>query len=281
MVLSKKIYSILEETDGDIALYFEDVQTGEVLEINPNMIFSAASTIKIPLDLLVMKKAYEGQYKLDDQIEISEGNRVGGTGIIKGLDKRFKPTILDLITLSIVVSDNTATNELIDLAGGPEAISKFINEELEMVDTKFQRKMLDIEAMKSNKNNVTSVRDLGKLLVNMVNGKAVSREISEQLIDIMKRQQFMSKLPAIDSAIAPYEPEENREVTSKGKVVVANKTGDLWQVQHDMGIFILPGNKYYVLAVLTKNLENDQEGVKIIKDISKVVYEEMARKYDN
>ncbi|MBE6067457.1 MAG: serine hydrolase [Clostridium lundense] len=277
-MLEQELYSILGTLEGEVGIYFEDIQTGEKISINPDRVFSAASTVKIPLVSLLFQKVNEGKIALSNAVEINEENRVGGTGIIKNLDKRYKPTVLDLATLAIIVSDNAATNQLVDLVGGLEEITGYCKS-IGLTSTKFQRKMMDIKAKASGKDNLTTARDMGNILAKLVRNEIVSDNASKQIIDIMKSQQLRSKLPAYIPAIDTSDPADHHTEIEPGTVMVANKTGDLDRVQHDIGIFILPGNNYYVLAMFTSNLSSDSEGIRAIGEVSKAVYEEMAAKY--
>lgn len=278
-MLEQKLYSILGTLEGEVGIYFEDIQTGEKISINPDRVFSAASTVKIPLVSLLFQKVSKGKIALNDIVELSEENRVGGTGIIKNLDKRYRPTVLDLATLSIIVSDNAATNQLVDLVGGLEEITKYC-EHIGLINTKFQRKMMDIKAKAAGMDNFTTARDMGNILAKLVKNEIVSVDVSKQIIDIMKSQQFRSKLPAYIPAIDTSDPADHHMKITPGTVMVANKTGDLDRIQHDIGIFILPNNKYYVLAMFTSNLSADSEGIRAIGEVSKAAYEEMALKYE-
>lgn len=277
-MLEQKLYSILDTLEGKVGIYFEDIQTGEKISINPDRVFSAASTVKVPLVSFLFQKVSEGKISLNDIIDLSEENRVGGTGIIKNLDKRYKPTVLDLATLAIIVSDNAATNQLVDLVGGLEDITKYC-ESIGLTSTKFQRKMMDMKAKAAGKDNFTTARDMGNILVKLARKQIVSENASKQIIDIMKSQQLRSKLPAYIPAIDTSDPADHHMKIDTGTVMVANKTGDLDRVQHDVGIFILPGNNYYVLTMFTSDLLADSEGIRAIAEVSKVVYEEMAAKY--
>ncbi len=277
-MLKDNIKSILNEIKGEFGIYFEDLQSDEKVVINPNVKFSAASTIKIPLVALALKECEEGKYDLNQEFILKEENRVGGTGILKTLNKNYKPTMLDLINLAIVVSDNVATNELVDLVGGFDKINSF-NESIGAPNTKFKRKMMDLKALQSGKDNFTTAEDLGHILKLIAKGECVSKKTSKMVLDIMKTQQFRQKLPHLLPAITSYDPKATDEFPEEGKVIVANKTGDLWKVQHDVGIFILPGKEKYVLAIYSQKLDEDSEGIEAISKISKVIYEYMSEKY--
>ncbi len=278
MSLEQKIFSILSNIEGEIGLYFEDLTDGEDFTINPDKVFPAASTIKVPLVALILKKVEDGEFGFNDSIIISENNKVTGTGLIKDLDKSYKPTVLDLATLAIIISDNIATNQLIDMVGGVSNVTEFC-EKLGLLNTKLQRKMLDIEAMKSGKDNITTAKDMGVLLKYLVKNQVVSKNVSQRLIGIMKRQQYRQKLPALIPAVSSYDPNVNSEEILPGTVVVANKTGDLWKVQNDVGIFFMPNNIVYVLSIFTKGLSDDSIGIRTISEISKIIYDEVSKKH--
>lgn len=278
MLLEEKIKSLINEVQGEFGVYFEDITDGTKIMLNENITFSAASTIKIPLVALGLKLYEEGKFGLNDEIEMKTQNRVGGTGVLKTLNKNYKPTILDLMTLAITVSDNAATNELVDLVGGFDNINAF-NKSLNLNETKFQRKMLDLKALQEGKDNFTSAKDLGTILSLIAKDECVSKESSELLIKMMKMQQFRQKLPNLIPAVTSYDAKATADLPDDGKVLVANKTGDLWKVQHDVGIFILPKGERYVISVFSQKLAEDHEGIETISKISKTVYECMIEKY--
>lgn len=270
--MERNIFTILSELNGTVGLYFEDLSTGKKICINSEASFSAASTIKIPLVALLLTQAEQGLIKLSDQVEMDEINRVGGAGIIKELDHNYKPTVLDLAKLAIILSDNAATNQLIDLVGGVNQVNKFCND-IGILDTKLQRKMMDFKALELGKDNFITPNDMGKLLNLLANGEMYSKEVSNTLVDIMKAQQLNQKLPYLIPALEPDDPAIYRDQVEEGSVIVAHKTGELWKAQHDVGIFILPNNRRYILAIYTSDLSSDNDGIKVIAKLSKAVYD--------
>lgn len=279
MFLEEKIKSLINEVQGEFGVYFEDTVDGTKILLNENIVFSAASTIKIPLVALGLKLYEEGKFDLNDEIEIKPENRVGGTGVLKTLNRNYKPTVSDLMTLAITVSDNVATNQLVDLVGGFDNINSF-SKSLGLNDTKFQRKMLDLKSLQEGKDNFTTAKDLGTILSLVAKDECVSKESSELLLKMMKMQQFRQKLPNLIPAITSYDAKATADLPDEGKVLVANKTGDLWKVQHDVGIFILPKGERYVISVFSQKLAEDYEGVETISKISKAAYEYMTKKYN-
>ncbi|MBC8591367.1 serine hydrolase [Wansuia hejianensis] len=273
-MLEKNIFTILSELEGTIGLYFEDLHTGKKITINPETKFSAASTIKIPLAALLLIKANAGLINLEDRIEIDEINRIGGSGVIKEIDRIYRPTVMDLTKLAIILSDNIATNQLIDLVGGADEVTKFCNG-LGLRNTKLQRKMMDFESLKLGKDNITTPGEMGYILKLLANGELESKEVSDTLVNIMKGQQLNQKLPYLIPALEPDDPAIYSDVVEEGTVIVAHKTGELTKAQHDVGIFILPNNRKYILAIYTSDLSSDNDGVKAIGRLSKAVYDNM------
>ena len=97
--------------------------------------------------------------------------------------------------------------------------------------------------------------ETGRLLSAISRGEFVNPEISQTIFDIMASQQCRNKLPALLPAVASYSG--SKSAIPEGQVLVANKTGDLVGIQHDVGIFELPDGRRYLIAMFTGDLEND------------------------
>jgi beta-lactamase class A len=143
--------------------------------------------------------------------------------------------------------------------------------------TELGRKMMDLDAIKAGKNNYTTAADMGRLMKMAAEGTLLSRQISETIVETMTRQFYTSKLPALLPATPSSAPAEEKWNPKPGMVTVANKTGDLPKTEHDTGVFILPGGKRYVIAMLTSELESEKEGAACIAKVSRAVYEALSR----
>ena len=252
MLPGNAILSVLDYLEGEVGLYLEDVTVGDKLAVNPNQIFPSASIIKIPVLAALFKAAAEGKVDLNAKTTLKAENRVGGGGVLTELSIKLRPTVLDLATLMIIVSDNAATNELIDLV---DQVNDLVRK-LGLKQTVLQRKMMDRTAAKEGRDNFTSAQDMGLLLQLLAKGQVVNEEASTKIIDIMKKQQLRNKLPS-------QLPRE---------VIVAHKTGDLDFLEHDVGIFFLP-ERTYILAILTDKLSSNAAGAQAIADVSQIVYQ--------
>lgn len=268
-----QLFEALSQLQGDIGLFIQDLETQEKLEINCAQVFPSASIIKIPMLALLLEDVENGLLDWTAPRNIAPLNRVGGTGILCELKDTYHPSLEEMATLMIVLSDNIATNEIID-AIGIERFNAFC-ERIGFTQTKLMRKMLDFDAIKKGYNNYISAGDIGRLLVLAAEGKLVNAEISHKIISLMEHQQCRHKLPALLPTVPNYASAEDKKNMKEGVVLVANKTGELVGLQHDVGVFTLPDARKYVIAVLTGNLKDDVQGIQLIGQLSRIVYDAM------
>nr|WP_263327580.1 serine hydrolase [Neobacillus sp. Marseille-Q6967] len=228
---------------------FED---GESLSILHHDIFQSASLIKVPLLLVLLLKNKKREVNLEEKMTISEENKVGGSGVIQVLSNDLSLSIKDLMTLMITVSDNTATNMLINLFGIDEINESF--RQIGLTQTVLNRKMIDFAAIEQGKDNFTTPDEIVHCL-QLLDGKAdlighEGRLIAEQ---ILSNQQFRDKLPAL------IETE---------RYTVLNKTGELPTAEHDCAIIRGQGRKVYV-AVLMDRFVDSYEAKQTINRVGK------------
>jgi len=248
-VLHQKIKNILASYTGRWGIVIINQSTGEKLAINPDMVFPAASMIKVPIMYEIMKQAGMGIIDLDASLVVTHDVRVGGAGILQELRPDITMTVRELVTLMIVLSDNTATNMLINLVGMDAVNTTMID--LGLQSTVLSRQMMDFESGLAGKENLTCASDMARLF-----GMIESGLYGTLMLDILKRQQVRDKLPF-------YLPEG---------IVLANKTGTLVGVEHDGGILFLPSGSY-LIAILTADLQVNYQGLQLVASIGKLIYE--------
>ena len=253
-ILHQKIATLLASYMGRWGIKIINKSTGEVLEINPDMVFPAASMIKVPIMYEIMAQAAAGIIDLEASLVVTSGVRVGGAGILQELRPDITMTVRELVTLMIILSDNTATNMLINLVG-MDAVNATMAD-LGLKSTKLRRQMMDFDAAQAGKENHTCASDVALLFGILERRQHLTPEYSTLMLDILKRQQVRDKLPF-------YLPEET---------VLANKTGTLTGVEHDGGILYLPSGSY-IIAILTADLEANYQGLQLVASIGKVIYE--------
>src|SRR5690625_6457444 len=108
--LSKKVEQLTHKTGGEWGIVLKDLQTKEIYGLNSALSFNAASVIKVPIMAAVFQGIDEGRYQLNDKLTLTEGEQVGGAGVLQHMTPGTKLTVEDLVVLMIIQSDNTATN---------------------------------------------------------------------------------------------------------------------------------------------------------------------------
>lgn len=259
MRLIENIKAELNGFDGRIGMVME-VQDGENFTINGDQLFPSASIIKLPILLAGLIKAKNGEIDLDQVITIPESSKVGGSGVIQALSKNASLSIKDLLTLMITVSDNTATNLIIDLIG-MDTLNDTFNQ-VGLPNTVLQRKMMDFTAMEKGKDNLTSPIEIIHCL-KLLNGLNFTIGFEGTVIarEILKSQQFQNKLP---------------ERMDQEKITILNKTGELPAVEHDCAILEFRGRRVFVAVMMDKLL--DQYSAKqLIHRIGKHISDYLVR----
>lgn len=253
-MLADTINARLDEVSGICAAVIHDVRTQETIFRNENTVFPAASLIKLFILFEFFRQIEAGKRDGNDRVLIQESQKVSGFGILKELGSGLSVSYFDLATLMIVLSDNTATNILIDTLG-MDRINAAIAD-LGCSHTSLQRKMMDAEAKQRGLDNATSPKDVFSLLKCLETGSLLSAGSRKKYIDILKKQQCNNKLPLLL-------PEGT---------VMAHKTGDLPGTEHDAGILYL-ANGPVIIVVMTKNLADNLDGVHCNNIIGKLVYD--------
>ena len=251
--LREQIQAFLDTREGNVSVVAKSLTDNRELLIRPDRVFPSASTIKLYIMSELFRQQKAGLLSLSDTITLTDEAKVGGDGILKELRGGHRFELSELCTLMIILSDNTATNLLIDRLG----LDK-INEQIHrlgMEHSSLQRKMMDFAAIEAGRNNYISAREFASVLEGIYRGTNVDAESSAHMLGILKRQQVTGRLDL-------YLPED---------VVIAHKTGDLDNLEHDGGIVY--GKAPYLLCVLTENVKSNREGREIICEISRMVYD--------
>lgn len=252
-MLEKKILEIIGDRIEDVSVIVKDLNSDKwILKLNENKVFQSASTIKIPIMIEVLRQVEIGELKLDQKIKINEKNKVDFS-IISELNV-LEYSVLDLITLMIIISDNTATNILIDHVGY-DSINSLIGN-LNLKNTHLSRKMMDFQAIKEGRSNTTTSVDMANMVEIIYKGQVLNKEHSKLAIDIMKRQLHKD-------CLARYLSED---------ILIAHKSGELEGLNHDIGIVYTERNTY-IIGVFTENGEDHLLNKRLIGSISNLVYD--------
>ena len=220
----------LENMPGQVSCWYRDLTTGETFGWKEDAEHSAASTIKIFLMAYMFRKFRNGDLRPEDRILIRPDQIAPSAGVLSFLRDCRELSVRDLIELMIIVSDNTATNVLIGLAG-MEALNTFLKEELNLTRTRLRRRMMDLDAIARGEDNTTSAREAGMILERIYRGTLISPEDSLEMLRILKHQQDSSLIPWHLKEILPEH-------------TIAHKTGGLDHVVHDAALVDQPGRPF-------------------------------------
>ena len=220
----------LRAFSGDMSVAFYRFADNLYLEHQASTPRHAASLIKLPIMLEVLSQCDVGECQLDAPITMSAEDRVTGSGVMRYLSGGVQLSLRDLVTLMIIVSDNTATNLLIDYVG-VRAINRRIQaiglQDTQLIDKLQLPQAKQNRAKRKGAFNSTCASAMLALLVKLQQGQLMSPEMTALALSILKQQQYTE-------ALARYLPTDRQ--LHANAVTVACKSGCLRGVWHDAGI---------------------------------------------
>jgi beta-lactamase class A len=235
--LEQKIHTIADSVDGVVGVAIEDLDNGERWVVNGDIVFTQASAIKLPLLVELFRQVDAGRQDLDEIVVLSINDVVPGSGVLQQLTPgRVRLPLRDVATLMITVSDNTATNVIIERVGMDN-----VNETMERLGlphTKLQRKMMDLDAVAADRENLSTPNEQARLLSSIHRGDVLSVSSRAELVRILA-------IPKA-SPIRALLPQETR---------VAHKTGGVPGVSVDVGIVYLEGRPFIVSTMVNWMLD--------------------------
>ena len=246
-----QLETIAGRLDGVMGYVAIDLTSGEQIERLQNETFPLASTIKLAILYELFKQAEDGQVNLDEVRPLDKRHVVGGTGVLAELTAPAM-SLRDYATLMVVLSDNTATNLLIDTVGMAKVTRRM--SELGLKSLLLRRKMIDLAAAERGDENVGTPADLARLLSLIYRSEGLKKESSDAIIAILRKPKPSALRDGVPSAVP-----------------VANKTGTLDGVAADAGIVYLAGRPY-VLVVLTTFLTRNADGEAAIRAASQTTF---------
>ncbi|MEG4409010.1 serine hydrolase [Microcoleus sp. MON2_D5] len=232
-------------------IFLVDLDTGSYLNFNGDSAVASASTIKVPILVAFFQAVDEGKVQLDQMLTLKSEHIVGGSGEMQDQAPGKKYSALEVAQNMIVVSDNTATNMMIELLGGAEVLNQlFANWGLST--TVLRNNLPDLEGT-----NTTSPKDLINIIAQVDRGNLVSVKSRDRILQIMRQTQNASLLP---------------KGLGEGSVI-AHKTGNIDTMLADAGMVDLPNGKRYLVAVMVKHSpETEKPAQTLIREISRISY---------
>lgn len=254
--MKARVVAVGQDLDGVLGVSVKDLRTGQIFELHPAEPFPTASSIKLGVLYELYRQAEEGRLSLSE-ITRPGPVRVRGGGILQELGDTVSLSWRDLAVLMMGWSDNEATNLLIDKVGLDEVNRRL--DALGLPGTRLRRKMMDLDAARQGRENVSSPGELRRLAETVHAGTALSPGGAKDiraLAAIPKESPFRLALPE--------------------SLPVADKPGSLEGIRCVGAVVDLPGRPYSV-AIMTAYLRKDEDGEKAIQQISAILYQTFDR----
>ncbi|MEO5897364.1 MAG: serine hydrolase [Vicinamibacterales bacterium] len=254
--LTSQLSATAAALDGVMGYSIVDLTSGDRIERLPSEVFPLASTIKLTLLYELFKQADEGTINLEEMRPLDRTQVAGGDGVLLELTTPSL-SLRDYATLMIVLSDNTATNVLIDAVGMQKVTARMAAAGLPGL--KLRRKMIDLEAARRGDENVGSPADVAKLLAMIYRGEGLRKESAAALVATLKKSKNTALRRGVNDGID-----------------VADKPGTLDGVESGAGIVYLPGRPYIFVAATTF-LKDNAAGQAAITAASRAAFDYFSR----
>ena len=261
MSLETDIRSIIQDSGAEMAVSALHLETGQRTDVDADRVFPMCSVLKIPVLVEAFRQIEEGRFTLDDRWQLTTAEKNLPSGILVFFDDGLEPTVKDLLSLMIIISDNTATDMVIHRLGQGSVTSTMHNMGLtdihvpltirEMFDDLLPssdptQDMLALAAGPRNRdgicyslgpdNDVGTPSALTELLARIWRGEAVSRTACDAMLEILLKQQLNDRLPRY---LPPGTP-------------CAHKTGTLPGIRNDSGIIYVNENSHVAVTVFSR-----------------------------
>ncbi len=275
--MDRSIRAAIAPFPGTVGLYAKNLDTGATYGIREDERVRTASTIKLPIMTAIFQEVADGRAKWKEELTLHDQDKVSGSGVLREFSDGVHVPIPDLVHLMIVVSDNTATNLLLDRFGG-DVVNAYMDR-IGLKQTRSLRKILGdgnpsglsglshagrLEENRPFGLGVSTPREMGMLLEKLERGEVVNPDASREMIKILKRQQ------------------DRTGIGRKVEFPVANKSGALDRLRSDVGIVYAPGGRI-VIAITCDNLPKtdyspDNVGSLFISRLTGIIVEGLSGK---
>lgn len=265
MSLEQKLKAVIEQANLDAGVAVTHIESGEQIEINGRALFPMASVFKIPILAAAAQQIAQGKFSLDDRVTLRDEDKSTGSGILAFFQAGLQPTRRDLLTLMIIISDNTATDINVELLGGAQVVESAMHS-LGLTDIFFKMNCKDllkhlvprelwdrsveeisvwwdshdivrdgVVLSRTPENNVSSAASMNRLVTMLYQGDIVQGEAQDAVMKILYQQQLNQRLPRFLPSNVPF----------------AHKTGTIAGFCNDSGMMTLPDNTHAVVTAFT------------------------------
>jgi beta-lactamase class A len=276
--LADRIAAVTRPFKGTVVLYAKNLRTGRDFGLGADTKVRTASTIKLPVLCALESLVTAGRVRWDERLPLRPDDKVTGSGVLGSLEDGTDLTVRNLAILMIIVSDNTATNLIVDRITA-DAVNDYLDS-IGLTTTRLNRKIRgdgsrladpsgwsragSIEENRKYGLGVSTPREMVRLLEMLEAGKIVSPAASKDVLDILTRQQ-------VRDGIARHAPEDLR---------VASKSGALDALRADVGIVYAGGGPVAMAITVddmpTTDYSPDNAGNSVIWQLGSVLVEELG-----
>lgn len=241
--------------NGRAYVIVKDYNRNWRIDIDSGTQVPAASIIKVPIMGAVFSAQEEGKLSVSDKIKLRQKDKTGGSGILKNQRSGKEYNIREIIKLMMTISDNTATNILINLIGFDRLNAWFKDNGLK--GTQLSRLMMDMASRDKGIENYTTAEDIALVLDKIYRGKLIDQNVSSECMRILKEQKTKNRIPA---------------KLPKG-TVVAHKTGLEKGICHDAGIVFTSNGDFLICVLTCHEYRNSFKPRELISKIAYTIYE--------
>lgn len=246
-----EVKTLVNSFKGKVSLFAKNLDTGDTYAFNPDERVRTASTIKIAVMIEAFARVDEGKIKWNDKVVLTKEKKVSGSGILTELSDGLTLTFRDAVNLMMILSDNTATNLMLDVLTTDAVNARM--ESLGFKNIKIMRKVGsggDSAAGKDAENKkfglgMATPREMVLVMEKLERGEIISAAVSKEMIDLMKREQGRNaigrSLPGVPMASKYGALDRLRSAvailyTKKGRIAMAISCDDMpetmWSVDN-------------------------------------------------
>ena len=270
LALDGRVRTEAVKLKGKVSIYAKNLETGEAYNLNADDRVRTASTIKLPIMVAVFALVADGKAAWTDELTLTASNKVQGSGILLEFGEGHKLTLRDAVNLMIVVSDNSATNMVLDAITADE-----VNVRMDALGLKQTRSLRKIGGGGSSKAGddpankgfgigVSTPREMVTLLEKLDRGEVVSAAASKEMIDLLKRQQYRDGI--------------GRNMLG---TVIAGKPGALDRLRSEAGIIFSPRGRI-AMAITIDDMPDiqwtvDNPALVLLSHLSEILVEGLGK----
>jgi beta-lactamase class A len=266
------IEQAIADFGGTVGVFAQNLTTGEEVAYDPDTIRPTASTIKVPILVELFNQVEQGKVSLDDRLTTNEQNATKGSGILRDLRLGVELPVEDIATLMIVVSDNQATNMMIDLLGmeninATMAAKGFPN-------TKLVNR-IDFPVIGDDPKNlaVTTPRELAGIMAGVATNNILSEASCAGILGIMRKQHYLDTV----ARYFPYTPFAAELGRPDNGLRVYNKTGSWSGMRGDTALIEWPGTRY-TIGLISEGATDarfwaENHGNVVLSKVSKLIFD--------